>query len=111
MPEIKPTKTQVITMFVNKMMADKGIQGMTPEEEAALKEQLGMKLEEQIEQAMIRGLSDEKLDELEGLLERDATDEELEKFFDASGVDFQAVTEQTMMAFRKAYLAENGERA
>ena len=107
MPENKPmeqiTKGKVINTFVSKMMADKGV------EDAALKEQLESKLEEQIEQAMIRMLPDEKLVELEGMLDREASDEEIEQFFDGSGVNFEQVAQQTMAAFRSALLGRGAE--
>ena len=107
MPENKPmeqiTKGKVINTFVSKMMADKGV------EDAALKEQLEAKLEEQIEQAMIRMLPDEKLVELEGMLDREASDEEIEQFFDGSGVNFEQVAQQTMAAFRSAFSARGAE--
>lgn len=105
MPENKPTKAKVINVFVDKMMTDKGVS------DVALKEQLEAKLEEQIEQAMIRMLPDEKLVELEGILDRGAGDDEIEKVFDEAGVDFQAVAEQTMAAFRAAFLANGTEVA
>lgn len=44
------------------------------------------------------------------MVDRGATDDELEKFFDESGVDFQAAIEETMAAFRAAFLG-NGEVA
>ncbi len=107
MPENKPmeqiTKGKVINTFISKMMADKGV------EDAALKEQLEAKLEEQIEQAMIRMLPDEKLVELEGMLGREASDEEIEQFFDGSGVNFEQVAQQTMAAFRSAFLGSGAE--
>jgi len=105
MPENKPTKAKIINVFVDKMMADKGV------EDEALREQLKVKLEEQIEQAMIRALSDEKLVELDVMLDNGVSDEELEVFFDGAGVNYEQVVEQTMAAFRKAFLAEGAEAA
>lgn len=99
------TKGKVINVFVDKMMADKGVN------DAGLKEQLETKLEEQIEQAMIRALPDEKLTELEGMLDREASDEEIEAFFEGAGVDFQGAVEQTMAAFREAFLNSGAEVA
>lgn len=104
-PTSQPTKAKVINAFVNKMMADKGT------DDVALKEQLEMKLEEQIEQAMIRALPDEKLVELEGMLDREASDDEIEAFFDGAGVNFEEVAQQTMAAFRAAFLGNGAEAA
>lgn len=109
MPENKPinqpTKAKVINVFVSKMMADKGVN------DPALKEQLETKLEEQIEQAMIRMLPDEKLVKLEGMLDNNASDEEIEGFFDESGVNFEEAAQQTMAAFRAAFLNSGTEVA
>ena len=54
-------------------------------------------------------LPDEKLVELEGMLDREASDEEIEQFFDGSGVNFEQVAQQTMAAFRSAFLGSGAE--
>lgn len=103
MPENKPTQAEIVSAFVEKMMADKGV------EDATLRAELEAKLEEQIEQTMIRTLPDEKLGELEEMLGREASDEEIENFFNEAGVDFQAAVEQAMLAFREAFLNSGEE--
>ncbi len=105
MPEIKPTQTRIINTFVDKMMADKGLDAMSAEEQAELKKNLRVKVEEQIEQAMLRALSDAQLLELEKLVDDGVSDEELDRFFADSGVDFTKAAEQAMIEFRKAFLA------
>lgn len=100
---VEGKRDREVSEFVTKMMAEKGAT------DEVLREQLEMKLQEQIEQAMIRALSDEMLVELDGMLEREASDEEIEMFFDESGVDFAEVVEQTMLAFREAFLNNGTE--
>lgn len=97
-------KEKVLSEFVEKMVAEKGVAGMTPEQQAQLSKSLSEKLEEQIEQAMIKMLSDEQLVQLETMLDSNVSDEALEKFFDESGVDFSQAAAQAMTEFRKAYM-------
>lgn len=104
MPEIKPTKDGLLTAYVNKMMKDKGLVGMAPEAYDQLRRQLKEKLEEQVEESMIRMLPDEKLVELDEKLDAGMTDEEMEAFFEQSGVNFEAAAEQAMVAFRNAFM-------
>lgn len=100
---VEEKRDREVSEFVAKMMAEKGAT------DEVLREQLEMKLQEQIEQAMIRALSDEMLVELDCMLEREASDEEIETFFDESGVDFAEVVEQTMLVFREAFLNNGTE--
>lgn len=111
MPEIKPTQTRIINTFVDKMMADKDLSAMGAEEREALRRNLQQKVEEQIEQAMLAALPDEKLLELEGLMDNEASDEELDKFFANCGVDFTQAAEQAMVEFRKAFLSSTAGEA
>lgn len=103
MPEDTPTKAKLINVFVDKMMADKGVSG------AALKDRLKTELDERVEQAMVRALPDEKLVELDGMLDSDVSDDEIEKFFKESGVNFVEVVERTMAEFRKSFLSDSVE--
>lgn len=104
MPEIKPTQTKLINVFVDKMMADKGLDAMSAEEQAMLRKSLREKVEEQVEQAMLGALTDAQLLELERLMDAEASDEELDKFFDNSGADFDGAAEEALVEFRKAFL-------
>lgn len=104
MPEIKPTQTRFINTFVDKMMADKGLGVMSAEQQEELRKNLRVKVEEQIEQAMLRALSDAQLLELEKLVDNGASDEELDAFFESSGADFTKAAEQAMVEFRNAFL-------
>lgn len=104
MPEIKPTQVRIINTFVDKMMSDKGMGAMSAEQQEELRKNLRVKVEEQIEQAMLRALSDAQLVELEKLVDNGVSDEELDVFFENSGADFTKAAEQAMTEFRKAFL-------
>lgn len=104
MPEIKPTQTKLINVFVDKMMADKGLDAMGAEEQQGLRKSLRAKVEEQVERAMLSALTDAQLVELERMMDEGASDAELDKFFDESGADFDGAVHEAMTEFRKAFL-------
>lgn len=96
-------KEKVLSEFVERMITDKGGE-MTVEQRTQLAGSLREKLQEQIEQAMLRMLSDEQLVELEQMLDAGVSDDDLERFFDEAGVDFSRAAAQAMTEFRKAYM-------
>lgn len=105
MPEFKISKNKLLTLFVDRMMVDKGIDGMSLGEQADLRQALAKELDTEIQSAMLEALSIEQLEELDRRLDDGMTDEELELFFEYSeGVDFQAVVSGAMERFRAAYL-------
>ncbi len=104
MPVITPTKDSLLTAFVNKMMEEKGTGDLDSEARLRLRVQLREKLEQRVEENMIRMLTDEQLVELERLLDADVSDAALEQFFDESGADFTQAATQAMMTFRQDYL-------
>lgn len=106
MPTVKVNQREVLDTFIDQMIAEKGMQGV---DQAILKEQLRTKLDEQIEQAIIRSLSDEKLLELDKLLDDEADDDTLEKFFEEAGENYGEVAEQTMQLFKEAFLKSGTE--
>lgn len=109
MPEINPAQTRIINTFVDTLVADKGLGAMGAEEQEVLKKDLQTKVEEQIEQAMLRALSDAQLVELEKLVDGGASDEDLGAFFENSGVDFAQAAEQAMSEFRQEFLSNVAE--
>lgn len=109
MPEVNLTKNQIATVFVDKILAEKGLTDLSPEQQVRLREQLKAKLDEQVDQAMLRALSDEQLDELEKLIDDGASDEQIDDFFNRTNVDFTAAVQETMVEFRKAFLASGDE--
>lgn len=112
MPEFKVTKNKLLSLFIDRMMVDKGVDGMSLGEQADLRKALAAELDTQIQSAMLEALPEEKLVELDKQLDGGMTDEELELFFEYSaGVDFQSVIKDAMERFRKAYLGETSEVA
>lgn len=110
MPEFKLSKNKLLTLFVDRMMVDKGVDGMSLGEQADLRTALAKELDTEIQSAMLDALSLEQLEELDRRLDDGMTDEELELFFEYSeGVDFQKVIKDAMERFRDAYLGKKSE--
>lgn len=66
---------------------------------------------DQINRALINALPEDKLDELNTMLEDDSVaDEAVQQFIMDSGVNVQRVTVETMLAFRSLYLQTPEER-
>lgn len=108
MPESKLTDTKMLVVFVDKLLADKGLE-LEADERQRLRAKLLSEIDEAIEQAIIRSLPDEKLAELSTLTEQpNVADEAIEAVFNGAGVDFQVVVMQTMTDFRERFLSEGG---
>lgn len=107
MPDGKINSERVLTTYVERMIDDKGdATELGLAERDALRRVLARKLNDAIEKAMLASLPDEKLNELEKILERDGSDEELEAFFDGvEGVDAGPAVEKAMAQVREDYLA------
>lgn len=105
MPEIKPTDTEMLMAFVDKMLTDKGLM-LSADEKQKLRAVMFSGLEAMIEQAVIRALPDEKLMELDAIAEgTEMSDERIQAVFDESGVDFEPVVVKTMKDYKARFLA------
>lgn len=69
-----------------------------------LEEDLRTRLMDQIDQAVVEALPDDKIDGLNELLDHEASDDEVRQYIAHSGVDVQRVTTETMLRFRDLYL-------
>lgn len=96
------TQEQIIAIYVEKMIADKGIE---PTDE--LRKDLREKLSDEITKALILAMPDYLVNQLNDELDGGADDEKIAKAIDESGIDVETITEQTMNAFHENYL--NGE--
>ena len=93
---------QIIMIYVTKMMMDKGVE---PTDEARNK--LAEQLSDEITKKLILSMPDYLVSELNERLDAGASDDEIDKAINESGIDVETITEQTMTAFREKYL--NGE--
>ncbi len=71
-----------------------------------LEEDLKGRLMDQIDRAVVEALPEDKVDGLNDLLDREASDEEIHEYIASSGVDVKGITMQTMLQFRELYLGD-----
>ena len=98
---------RMLMAYVDSMIAQRGAaEGMSEEEHGALRRVLFGELNDAIEQEMLMALPDEKLAELEKILDENESDEVLEDFFAGTDdIDMTPAIEGAMEKFREGYLA------
>lgn len=94
-----------VEQFVDQLITDKQVSGLTDEVRAELKVDLTQRLVDQIDRAVIDALPEDKAIELASRLDDDDFgDEQVAEFMKNSGVDMQRVSLETMLKFRELYL-------
>ncbi len=118
MPKQNLEDEQAYATFIEEIVRGMGLEEQDREMQGRLSQDLKMKLDEVIEQALVKALPDDKVDELDKLLDSEASDEEIEDFFDTVGGDYdtEAIIRKTLEDFRKAFVekpedAKSGEVA
>ena len=97
---------QGVDDFIEQILVDKGITDLDPETRSELKDDMKQSLLDQIDEAAIMQLSEEKANEINSKLEDpNFTKNDMVDFMSESGVDLAQVALGTMVMFRKAYLA------
>lgn len=98
--------------FINGLLEDKQLPGLTEDVRAQLLIDLKKRLLNQIDRAVVDALPPEKLDGFNQLLDMPGVDDEqIHRFIRESGVDIKKVTLHTMLRFRDLYLQTPEERA
>ncbi|MEO8691151.1 MAG: hypothetical protein ABI397_00010 [Candidatus Saccharimonas sp.] len=95
-----PFKTFIKDMLNSKTWSP----GVDTDAKALLEEDLQTRLMDQIDQAVVEALPEDKVDGLNALLDREAPDNEVQQYIASSGVDIQRVTTETMLRFRDLYI-------
>lgn len=96
-----------VVQFVDQIITDKGISGLTDEVRVTLREDLVQRLMTQIDRAVIDALPEEKAIELSQKVDdENFGDEAVQEFVRGSGVDVQRIALETMLTFRDLYLGE-----
>ncbi len=99
------SQDEVMALFVEQLLVDKGVEA-TDE----LRAELAEKISDRVNMEILKGMSDEMLDQLNAALDNpEVSDEEIERMIESSGVDVAKVTGETMLAFREEYLGKEGE--
>lgn len=111
MPEFQISNNKLLSLFVDRLMADKGAGALGLDEQRALKTKLMRKLDRDIQEAMLDALPDERLEELDRRLDEGMTDEELELFFEYNSpeVEMKLIITRTLERFREDYLTTGAE--
>lgn len=104
MPQKVITQTQVMNAVIDQMIADKGLD-LAGEELENLRNALRAEMQERIERDMLDALSDEELARLNELIDKEASEEEMDEFFRGLKVNFDEVVKESMVRFRKEYLS------
>lgn len=95
--------------FVESLIDEKNISGLTPEGRAQIAGEIKDELVQQINRAVLMELPDEKLDEIDQKLDAgEIAPEELQRIVQDSGVDIAKITTETMLYFKAFYLG-NGK--
>lgn len=105
MPGLKFNEERAMIAFADKLIADKGITGLTNDQKGRLRRNLVDEMSNRLEEAVIMSLPDDKIIELEKLLDGEVTEEQIDALLDGSGVDFKAVYMRGLKNFRDSYLA------
>lgn len=94
-----------VEQFIDQLITDKGISGLTDEVRAELRTDLMQRLMDQVDRAVINALPEEKAIELsEKVDDENFGDDEVNEFIRNSGVDVQRISLETMLKFRELYL-------
>lgn len=92
--------------FVRSIIDKKGLIGITAEVKEQLVSDLNEKLNDQINRAMISALPDDKVDQLNEMLDKGDDEEAIQRFITDSGIDVKQITLNTLVAFRNLYLGD-----
>ena len=99
-----------LDQFVNQLIEDKNITGLTPEGREQVASELKELVTEEINRAVLTTMPDNKLDELSALMDSgDFTSDDMQKFIAESGVDLKQITTETLLYFRAFYLGNEQE--
>ncbi len=105
MPDVDISTDRVMRAYIDDMITQKGVANIDQDQRARLRQKLFKIFDERVQDAMIAALPDDKLIELDEKLNRGISDDDLGKFFDDAGVDFDEVAERALEQFRNEYLS------
>ena len=102
---------EALNKFINDILSDKDLSGVTEEAKTFLVEDLKTRLLDQINRALIEALPEDKLGEFNTMLDNESVnDEQVQQYITNSGVDIKKVVAKTMLLFRDLYLQTPEQR-
>ena len=105
------TEDEALNKFIEDILVNKNLSGMTDEAKVYLIDDLKTKLLDQINRALINELSEDQTNELNSILDEEfVNDEKVQQFIVNCGVDVSKITARTMLFFRDLYLQTPEQR-
>lgn len=99
---------EVIEVFIEGLIIDKGQENLPEEEKENLRDELYEKVEDFLSQALVNALPDGGVADLDNMIDAgDVTPEKIKKLLDDAGVDSGAVIVNALVKFRELYLNPN----
>lgn len=93
-----------LSKFINDIIDAKGYKTLDGDVRRQLEQDLKNRLLDQIDRAVLRALPENKIDGFNDLLDRNASQQEVQQYIANSGVDTKKITLETMLRFRSLYL-------
>jgi len=93
-----------ISKFVNDIIKAKNFRALDDDVRNQLEKDLKNRLLDQIDRAVIEVLPEKKIDGLSDLLDRKASQQEIQQYVANCGINTQKIVLETMLRFRALYL-------
>lgn len=95
-----------ISKFISDIIDAKGYKTLDSDVRQQLEQDLKNRLLDQIDRAVLEALPENKIDGFNDLLDRGASQQEVQQYIATSGVDTKKITLETMLRFRSLYLGD-----
>lgn len=93
-----------LSKFINDIIDAKNFKTLDSDVRRQLEQDLKNRLLDQIDRAVLGALPENKIDGFNDLLDRNASQQEVQQYIANSGVDTKKITLETMLRFRSLYL-------
>ena len=95
-----------LSKFISDIIDAKGYKTLDSDVRRQLEQDLKNRLIDQIDRAVLEALPENKIDGFNDLLDRNASQQEVQQYIANSGVDTKKITLETMLRFRSLYLGD-----
>lgn len=95
-----------LSKFINDLIDAKGYKTLDSDVRRQLEQDLKNRLIDQVDRAVLEALPENKIDGFNDLLDRGASQQEVQQYIANSGVDTKKITLETMLRFRSLYLGD-----
>lgn len=95
-----------LSKFISDIIDTKGYKTLDSDVRRQLEQDLKNRLIDQINRAVLEALPENKIDGFNDLLDRGASQQEVQQYIATSGVDTKKITLETMLRFRSLYLGD-----